>query len=243
MSFPNVLYGPEGEQFSRYTTQRWPLGTQLVMQDGRKYRFTLAGGTTLVIGDLLTSKANVANDVDRTGIAAAVGSKAPTLTLGGATTANLYAEGFWNISVTPGGGESYLINNHLAGTTAVVFNLESGHTLRTAITITSRVDLIANPYKSVIQTPVTTTTAAPVGVAVSAGTNAEYGWVQTAGMDCVLTSGTVVLGAPVANIQVAGAVGPLSTTIATTVVQQVVGTCQRVAAGAAWSAVKLLLDG
>lgn len=242
MAFPNVLYGPEGEQFNTYSSQRWPLGTQLNMQDGRKYRFALAGAADLVIGDLETSAANVANDVGRTGIAAAVGSKAPTLTLGGATTANLYAEGFWNIAVSPGGGESYRIDNHLAGTTAVVFNLVSGHSLRTAITTVSRIDLIANPYKSVIQTPVTTTTAAPTGVAVSAIVTLTYGWVQTAGIACVLTSGTVVLGAPVANIQVAGAVGPLSVTIGTTVVQQVVGTCQRVNAGAAWSTIKLMLD-
>src|SRR3990167_3085123 len=142
MSLQLVIYGPEGEQHNVYTTQRWPFGTQLVMQDGRKFRF--AGAPTLLVtGDVLKAAANVANDVGRTGIAAAIGSKAPTLTLGGATTANLYAEGYWQNSVTPGGGESYKINNHLAGQTAVVFNLDAG--LKTAITTTTRVDLIRNP--------------------------------------------------------------------------------------------------
>src|SRR3972149_658085 len=125
------------------------------MQDGRKWRF--AGAPTLLVtGNVIQAAANVANDVNRAGIAAAVGSKAPTLTLGGATTANLYAEGYWQNSVTPGGGESYKIDSHLAGTTAVVFNLLVG--LKTAITTTTRVDLIQNPYKGGIQTPVTTTT-------------------------------------------------------------------------------------
>src|SRR3990172_7973321 len=169
MSLSLVVHGPEGEQFSTYTTQRWPYGTQLVMQDGRKWRF--AGAPTLLVtGNVIQAAASVGNDVNRAGIAAAVGSKAPTLTLGGATTANLYAEGYWQNSVTPGGGDSYVIDNHLAGTTAVAFNLARGHAIRTAITTTTRVDLIQNPYKGVIQNPATTTTAAPVGVAVSAPT-------------------------------------------------------------------------
>ena len=112
------LFGPDGEQFNLYATQRWPYGTKLELQDGRAFRFAKAGGTILVVGDLLTAAANVANDVGRTGIATAAGSRAPTLTTGGAVTANLYAEGFWNTSVTPGGGESRKIDNHLAGTTA-----------------------------------------------------------------------------------------------------------------------------
>ena len=241
------LYGPDGEQFNTYApptgqSTRWPFGTKLVAQDGREFRFASAGASTLVIGDLLTAAANVANDVGRTGIVAAAASRAPTLTLGGATTANLYAEGFWNTSVSPGGGESRKIDNHLAGTTAVVFNFAPGHAIGTAVTTTSRIDLIRNPYKDVIQAPVTTTTASSVGVAVSAPTTTQNCWIQTAGLACVLTSGTVVLGAPVANIQVAGAVGPLSATIATTVVQQVVGSCQRVAATGAWSAIRLAMD-
>src|SRR3989304_4644129 len=157
MSYPSIeIYGPEGEQYNTYAaaSQRWPFGTALRAQDGRVYRFARAGGATLVIGDLLTAAANVANDVGRTGIAAAVGSRAPTLTMGGATTANLYAEGYWQNSVTPGGGDSYKINNHLGGQTAVVFNLDAG--LVTAITTTTRVDLIKNPYDAVIQTPATT---------------------------------------------------------------------------------------
>jgi len=240
----NQLYGPDGEQFNLYATQRWPLGTKLSIQDGRTFRFAKAGGTILVVGDLLTAAANVANDVGRTGIATAAGSRAPTLTTGGAVTANFYAEGFWNTSVTPGGGESRKIDNHLAGTTATVYNLAPGHSIGTAITTTSRIDLIKNPYDAVIQAPVTTTTGAPVGVAVTAiAATTGCGWIQTKGMAAVLTSGTVVLGSPVNNIQVAGAVGPPeNTTVATLAKQHVVGICQRVAASGAWSSILLSLE-
>src|SRR3990167_2210890 len=112
MSYPNVLFGPEGEQFNTYAVParggrgRWPLGTQLLLQDGRKYRFATAGATTLVIGDINQGAANVANDQGRTGIAAAIGDRAPTLTTGAAVTANKYAEGFFTISVTPGAGQA-----------------------------------------------------------------------------------------------------------------------------------------
>ena len=45
MSFPSVLYGPESERFNTYTTRRWPLGTQLHLQDGRIYRFGRCGAS------------------------------------------------------------------------------------------------------------------------------------------------------------------------------------------------------
>jgi len=245
MSLSLVVHGPEGEQFSTYTTQRWPYGTQLVMQDGRKWRF--AGAPTLLVtGNVIQAAASVGNDVNRAGIAAAVGSKAPTLTLGGATTANLYAEGYWQNSVTPGGGESYKINNHLAGTTAVVFNLDAG--LVTAITTTTRVDLIKNPYDAVIQLPITTHTGSVVGVAASAIPASGFGWIQTAGMASVLTDASVVtvLGKAVcASVVTAGTCTHYIPTEAgppTGLDRPIIGHCQRTAAVSAWADVRLILD-
>lgn len=245
MSLQLVVYGPEGEQHSLYTTQRWPYGTQLVLQDGRKFRFAGAP-TLLVVGNVLQAAANVANDVGRTGIAAAIGSKAPTLTLGGEAAANLYAEGYWQNSVTPGGGESYKIDNHLLGTTAVVFNLQSG--LKTAITTTTRVDLIGNPYKAVIQTPVTTHTGSVVGVAASPIAASGFGWIQTAGMGSVLTDASVVtvLGKAVcASVVTAGTCAhyiPTEAAPPTGLDRPIIGICQRTAAVNAWADVLLTLE-
>jgi hypothetical protein len=245
MSTPLILYGKDGEQWSKYAAgdQRWPLGTQLKLQDGRSYRFVKAGAAALVVGDLLQSPAIVANDVGRTGIAAAVGSYAPTLTLGGATTANLYAEGYWENTVANasavGGADQYKIDNHLAGTTAVVFNLAANNAIRVAIDTTTRVCLIPNPYAGVIQAPVTALTAPPCGIAVSTIALTGFGWIQIAGVAAVLTHGTVVAAQPVAYLATAGAVDPLSATIASTVTQPVIGVVIRVSAAAAWSVVLL----
>lgn len=239
MSLQLVIYGPEGEQFNQYTTQRWPFGTQLVMQDGRKFRFSYAP-TLLVVGNLLTAAANVAHHVNTTAVASAAGSNSPSTTLGAtAAAANLYAEGYACVSVTPDAGHAYKIDNHLynAGSTALVLNLAQGVGIENAWTTTSRVDLIKNPYDGVIQAPVTTITASPVGVAVEPIAAGAYGWIQTAGIASVLTSGTVILGNPVGYIQVAAAVGPIAA-----VTDSVVGFCQRVAASGAWSDIKLLLD-
>lgn len=242
MTYANMLFGPEGEQFNTYAaaSQRWPLGTLMQLQDGRKYRFASAGGSTLVIGNLLQSAANVANHVDTTAVASAVGARTPTTTLGAtAATANQYAEGYFNVSVAPGSGQVYAVDNHLAVASAGILtaNLAAGHAIRVALTTTSRVDLIANPYKSVIQAPATTPTGVTAGAAVSAPTTTQHGWVQTSGMASILTAGTAVLGEPVSTSGTAGAAMPSA---AATDAQA--GTVQRVAASTAWSDVNLTID-
>jgi hypothetical protein len=66
-----------------------------------------------------------------------------------------------------------------------------------------------------------------------------FGWIQIAGVAAVLTHGTVVAAQPVAYLATAGAVDPLSATIASTVTQPVIGVVIRVSAAAAWSVVLL----
>jgi len=246
----NNLYIPEGEQYSTYAApgaiasmdggQRWPLGTQACAQDGRKYRFARAAGTAIAPGDLLQAAANAASDVNVTAIAVAAASRSLTAITTNPTVINRYAEGYVNVSVTPGAGQSYLINDHAAGTTAAItFNLAAGHSIRVALTTTSRLDFIANPYKSVMEAPVTTGTAVKVGVAVSTPGTTLHCWVQTRGIASVFTSGTLVLGCPAAYIQVARAVGP----VAAVATDAIVGFVQRVSAGSAWSDIFLTIDG
>src|SRR5437667_9406180 len=252
MSFPNMLFAPEGEQFNTYAApavagqERVPLGTKLIMQDGREYRFYSVVTTVPVTGNVVQRAGPVANDVNRTGIAAAVGSRAPTLTTGVAVTANFYSEGYFNLSVANAAaavgssGQVYVVDNHLAGTTATVYNLAAGHAVRVAIDTTTRVDLIQNPYKNCVQSPVTTLTSHPVGVAVSAPTTLQMGWVQTRGMASVLTSGTVIIGEQViVPGGAAGACGPNSAGGSETEV--IIGLVARVSATTAWSDIHLTL--
>ena len=262
MAEPLILFGPEGEQFNIYTGWRnvarpqvgkWPLGTQLIQQDGRKFRFAKAGGTDLVIGDIIQSAANVANHVNTTAAANALDVRTLTTTLGAtAATLDQYFQGYGVISVTPGAGQVYLFDTTpvVASSGSFAGTLAAGHAIRVALTTTSRVDLIKNPFHNVIQSPITTATGVAVGVAVSiiatSETGNDFGFLQTRGIAAVLTSGTVLLGAEVIVPSLAaGAVNAaLVTELGTTQSSEVtVGQVQRVAATAAWSTIFLSIDG
>lgn len=256
MSYPSVIYGaPESLPYETYTIKaaqamksRMPLGTQLVMQDGRKFRHAVAGGTLLVVGNVITTATPISTDEDLTAAAGAIGDRLITFTHGAATTvANYFSEGYAVISVTPGGGDTYKIADHLAlrnATAGDVVNLAGGHALRRALTTTSRVDLAGNPYAFVIQSAVTTLAALPVGVAVSAiPATSGSGWLQTAGACGVLTAGTVIGGnRAVVPTGTAGAAGPETAVAANSKIETTVGHVMVVGATGAWSTIFLTLD-
>ncbi len=254
MAYPTVLYGvPENLIYQLDTSVtptpadmragKYPLGTQIVQQDGRKFRYAEAGGVALVVGNVITSAAIISTDINMTPAAGSVGDRLVTFTHGAATVvANYFAEGFVVMSVTPGGGDTYKLRGHLALQSAVagdVVNLAAGQALRRAITTTTRVDLMANSYSKVIQSAGTTLTGAPVGVAISAiAATTGYGWLQTSGLCGVLTSGTNVVGLTVGvPLATAGAAGPIATDTS-----YPLGQVQSLAASGAWSSIILRLD-
>mgnify|MGYP001568524978 CR=1 FL=1 len=244
MAFPTVIYGPEGEQFSTYTTRRWPLGTQLRLPDGRNYRFCKAGGSALVVGNVIQTPANISTHVDLTVVSGAAGATQIVATLGATNAATLdqYAEGYAVVSVTPGAGHIYKIKGHAAADAAanITLDLMPGKTVEVALTTTSRLDLIYNPYDLVIQAPATTLTGNPVGVAVTAVAASAYGWIQARWLAAVLTAGTVVIGQlAISPTGTAGACGPQSATYVAT--ETILGQVRRVAATTAWSTISLLL--
>ena len=57
MAYPMVLFGPDGAQYQTATGTRrtnhplggFPYGMQLLVPDGRKYRYCIAGASALVI--------------------------------------------------------------------------------------------------------------------------------------------------------------------------------------------------
>lgn len=229
-----ILYGPDSEAFNQYAAVSpapgnngaggqvalrgvRPLGTQLVLQDGRKYRFSLAGGSDLVVGNVITGPASVSTDLDMTPAAGAVNDRIITFTHGAATTAiNVFAEGYGFITVTPGLADTYKIASHAAlqnATAGDIVNLAPGNALRRALTTSSRLSLRRNPYAEVIQSAANTLTGSPCGVAVAAIVSGQFGWLQTRGPCGVLVIGTVVIGqSAVVPTATAGGAGPLTLT-------------------------------
>lgn len=174
-----------------------PIGCEGVDRYGRKFRFVRAGAVTLVVGNALQCAAEITAHQAMTPAAAAIGDKSITVTPGATSgAADLYADGIAVIDTTPGEGYSYPIKTHLAITasTAFVLQLATGWSVQVALTTSSRVNLYPNPYRGVIQSPVTTLTGIPVGACVYPIVATEYGWIGTNGSFGTLIQGTPDVG-------------------------------------------------
>jgi hypothetical protein len=250
MSFPGMIFGSEGEQFNSYTEARWPLGTMLVLPDGRGYLFGLNGAGAATAGKLYQSEVPDGN-FDTLAVVAATatyntaGLRALRVTLpAAAIVKDLFAEGYATTEAAAGAGEGYAYkvksNPASAGSEDVTLTLETPlkHTLNTSDTIT----LTRNPGAQVIIHPAPPT-AALFGVAAGAIAAASYGWFAVRGPQAVLVVGTHVIGGGLnATGTVTGspdgsveASGVLITTTAATIAQiselmgSYVGTCIEVA--------------
>ncbi len=256
-----ILYGPESEPYNTYAVVSpapgnpgaggsvayrhvRPMGTQLVLQDGRKYRFSAAGTSTLVIGNLLSAGVLTASQQDLTPAANAVGDRTISLTTGASSAVNLFAEGWAAVSVTPDLGNIYKIAGHATMATAAgdLVHLAPGHAIRVAWNTSTRVNLVDNPYFRVIQIPATTVASIPVGVAVTAPTTLRGCWIQTRGVSSILTSGTVIAGNVAApGLGTGGAIGPIANDAQDT--QPIVALTIFASASGAASPFMLMLDG
>ena len=182
-----------------YTSSATPahaLGERGVMPDGRVFRYAKAGGSNLVAGNWIQSPAEIGNHQNLVATAAAIGATQITVTLAGtAASANQYAGGQAVVTVTPGLGQALAILSHPAqATTSGALVLTLGEPLRVALTASTRIDLVSNPYNGVIQNPINTLTGACVGVATYIIIAGEYGWLQRSGLGGALIAGTPAVG-------------------------------------------------
>lgn len=183
------------------------LGAKAYTGDGREFRFVLAGGTALVPGKLQQSQAETTGWENLTPTATAAGATSIVTSSTVTVAANALAGGFVFVTVTPGQGYQYKIKGNTAATAAAV-TIYLEDPILVALTTSSRIDVVASPYSSVIVNPATAT-GSPVGVAVYPVTAAQYGWIQVSGAANVLADGAVTVGTNlVASNAVAGAVEP-----------------------------------
>ena len=213
MSFPVVIHGASLSQvYSESSVKKMPLGTKLIGEDGRVWRYALKSGAAAVAGDLQQAAANEANHINRDVVTAgAIGDRTHAVTLGAtAAAADEYLDGFLLTELDPGQGFAYTIGSHAAVDSAGVFTVPfaAGVSLKEATTTTTDVSLIHNPYRSVVVMP-TSPTQVPAGVAMIALTASYYGWLQTNGPCAVQGQGTLVLGQnAIVSGTTAGSVAP-----------------------------------
>lgn len=202
------------------------LGTRMVDRLGRVYRYVQAGLVDLVAGNLIQSPAIVTTHLANTPPAVAIGAASFTYTPGATLgLANQYEDGFLQVDTTPGNGFTYGVDGHLAFAPSAAFTLtlKPDDPIQVALTTSSRVGLIQNPYKGVIQMPVTTATGTLMGVAVCVIPASNFGWIQTWGMCSVLIAGTPALGAIVMGPGAVAGAAEIIVAAGTLIVAQIVG--------------------
>lgn len=231
------MVAPNGPFSSSTDGTEIQLGAKFMDQNGNAYRRCLVGASALVPGTLVQAPAEITNHQNLTPAAASIGATQVTVTLGAtAATANQYAQGWLVGTVTPGQGYRYSIASHPAASSSASLIITLSDPLVVALTTSSRLDMVLNPYSGVIINP-TTASSVPVGVAVYAAAAGTYSWIQTGGIAALLADGTVVVGTNVcASNATAGAVE------AATGVQALVGIAQTGIATTEYGSVKLTFD-
>ena len=249
MSFPNVIYGSDGDQFNVSTVtaagQLSPaLGDQMVLNDGRKYRYTRAShSVAVVVAKLYQAPIPVPNHVLQTAAAAAIGATSVALTIGAtAVTANQYHNGFLvvDLAANAGFGYTYGIDKHPADPGGDAFTVPLKTKVQVAIDTTANsVSLVPCKYAGIILAIATTPTANIAGVSVKPLPVDNYGWTQTRGPCMCLTTGTIVIGQKVFASTTTGAV----ITEGAFTVQPTIGFVERVATTTNYSTIDIRVDG
>ena len=189
------IYGID--PFSTETAPSHPLGTLGFTADGRKFRYARTGAVALVTGDVLQSPAETTGAQSRIVAAASIGDTSITTTDTLTTTADQFVDGYIIVTgeASTGTGHIYRIKSHPV-VSAAVCTFQLYDKIKVALTATTQVDIVANPYRGVITWPATQTGSA-IGVAFVAAPIDSYTWIQTGGIASVLTTGTVAVGANV----------------------------------------------
>ena len=188
----------------------FPLGTKLVYGD-KTFVYAGIGGTAITAGKTVQTTAAVANHRDiAVQAAASAGATSVTVTLGStAATLNQYANGYLHINDVAGQGQLLSIASNPAADASANMVVTLNDAVATALTTSSKADLISNPWNDLIVAPATET-GPVIGVTVIDMTADQFGWIQTSGPASVLTSGTLVLGeAAVRSDTTAGAAEPI----------------------------------
>ena len=195
--------GTSANPFAQSSTQLYDFGTLLFYGD-RTFRYAGIGGSGVTAGKCVAAAALTnANHRDMAvQAAAAAGATSVAVTFGGDTdaAANLWAEGYIHINDVAGQGQLLKIKSHAAVDAGVstTCTLNLYDKVVTALTTSSKADLITAPYNDLVVAP--TSFAGPVvGVTVMDMTADYYGWVQIAGPCSVLydqnpTGATYALG-------------------------------------------------
>lgn len=218
MGFPNTINGSEERIFDDLVNEDVPVGSKMVLADGRLFRFSENAGTALVVGSVnqgaVPSTNTTTEVIDTlaagvtilTGVGATAGAQAPDLLKYG----YIYTD---NAVTLPAMRIKSNANIASGGTGNVTLFTKTP----TAIAAGNTVSYFVNPWRDVIihDSPAT---AVYTGVCKTALTADQFGWLQTAGpcsvlYDATTTAIAVVNDPVVGDVNVDGAVAGAATAV------------------------------
>lgn len=172
------------------------LGQIIDGENGKMFRYALAGASALVVGNMLQSKA-VDTQFTNMAVPAAVATGTTgqiTLTNGTTVlTGNEFVGGSLSVYTAPGLGDEYTIMGNSAANNGGALTVVLDRPIRTAWTTSTKVNMRYSPWYSVIQSPATTLTGSVAGNAIFAIPAGQYGYVQTHGVGAALSDGSSIL--------------------------------------------------
>jgi len=215
----DLVIGKGGSQYgtanpwAESSTQLFPLGTILIYGNN-VYRYGLNGGTAITAGKLVAHQAQDSNHLNMTATAAvSAGETAISVETGGNDlTLNEYADGYLYVNDVNGEGQTMRVksnpaHDHSDDPSVVITTYDP---LVTALTTSSQLSLIHNPYSQVVVAP-TAEAGAVTGATVIDTTADYYAWFTVSGPQALLTEGTLVVGHNcMRSDSTAGAVEPSS---------------------------------
>jgi len=203
------------------STKKERLGTLRILEDGRKFRYSKAGGT-LVAGKSTAAAAIASQHI--TGAVAALNTSRTqvevTVTAGTAIASNALAGGYLQVETGTGEGRTYRIESNTA-LTAAGTSITLALTDRMAASDgTTKVALVHNEQSGVIVSA--TPEALCTGIPAVDVTDGYYFWSQTGGPALALISGTPAIGSMLTMGATDGALAAINATL--DIDQPIVGT-------------------
>ncbi len=230
------MSGNETETYRTQTSEDTPsVGTKLVIEDGRTFRWVENGGVAAVNARVFMSVAPSANFLDEAVDTMAAG--ATVLTGVGATAGNgaasLFKNGYVFVTEIAQLDPVHRIkDNTLITAAATTGTITLYNPLLDAIASGETITYVENPFRDIVIGVSASYTAPPVGVICTAIALDEYGWIATGGPAKVLYEDTIIIGAGVSisTTNDAGAVVAWVPETATTVNNMPIGSAMTVQA-------------
>jgi len=202
-----TTWGDFGDEKVESSTQTHPLGTKMILPDGRIYYYAVNSSAAITTGGQIVDgiAAVAAHDMDLVAAAASAEAITFTTTTSLTTTKDQYAGGYVYINDGPGQGEVYSVrsNTLVAGAAGLSITIEDDGGFATALTTATRFGLMYSPYTDVkIVDGNGTMTTGVLGVTTMPLTASYYCWLQTSGPAAVLMGAQVgIVGDGIARSQ------------------------------------------